>query len=529
MVKETRFYDLLEIPPTASDAQLKTAYKKGALRHHPGRSPTSSVANWVQLILYTLDKNRDNPAAAEKFKDISKAYEVLSDPQKRQVYDQYGEAGLSEQGGPGGMNAEDLFSQFFGGGGLGGMFGGQMREQGPKKARTIHHIHKVSLEDIYNGKTSKLALQRSIICPDCEGRGGKVGAVKTCTGCNGQGMKTMMRQMGPMIQRFQTVCPDCQGEGEMIRDKDRCRRCKGKKTDVEREVLYVHVDKGVPNGYKIDLHGKGDQMPGHVNGDVQFEIEQKPHTRFRRHGDDLQHEIRVSLYTAMAGGIITIQHLDAPAARWLEVILKPGEILTSSHTKVIDGQGMPSMRHHDPGNMIIKFSIQYPETISELTPVQKFGLKTLMGMRHQTETVAEKEMREKWETEYVKRLEQVRHQEMKDSRAGKHVMLVSELPPPPVEEAKPSDAMDVDGAPKKKMPPKPPAPAVLEGVGNERDPFSPKIVTMTDQPAPLIEPVLKLRDPVQSGDPRSNGTMMDDDDEEDGAQQGGERVQCASQ
>lgn len=110
------------------------------------------------------------------------------------------------------MAAEDLFAQFFGGGGgaFGGMFGGGgMRETGPKKARTIHHVHKVSLEDIYRGKISKLALQKSVICPGCEGRGGKEGAVKTCSGCNGAGMKTMMRQMGPMIQRFQTVCPDC--------------------------------------------------------------------------------------------------------------------------------------------------------------------------------------------------------------------------------------------------------------------------------------------------------------------------------
>ena len=116
----------------------------------------------------------------------------------------------------GGMAAEDLFAQFFGGGGfgggLGGMFGGGMRETGPKKARTIHHVHKVSLEDIYRGKVSKLALQKSVICASCDGRGGKEGAVRTCPGCNGAGMKTMMRQMGPMIQRFQTVCPDCQGE-----------------------------------------------------------------------------------------------------------------------------------------------------------------------------------------------------------------------------------------------------------------------------------------------------------------------------
>ncbi|MCJ1378254.1 DnaJ (Hsp40), sub A, member 4 [Xylographa soralifera] len=509
MVKETRLYDLLEIPPTASDAQLKTAYKKGALRHHP-------------------DKNRDNPTAAEKFKDISLAYEVLSDPQKRQVYDQYGEAGLSEQGGPGGMNAEDLFSQFFGGGGLGSMFGGQMREQGPKKARTIHHIHKVSLEDIFNGKTSKLALQRSILCPDCEGRGGKVGAVKTCTGCNGQGMKTMMRQMGPMIQRFQTVCPDCQGEGEMIRDKDRCRRCKGKKTDVEREILFIHVDKGVPNGYKINLYGQGDQTPGHKNGDVQFEIEQKPHPRFTRHGDDLRCEATVSLYTAIAGGIVNIHHLDAPAARWLEVILDPGEILNSTCTKRIKEHGMPSMRLHNPGDLIIKFHIQYPEKISEVTPVQQFGLKTLMGMRLRTETVAEKEMREKWEMEYVKRLEHLRHQEMKDKRAGKHVMLVSELPPPPKEDEKTSEDMDVDGASKHHKLNKPPAPAVLEGVGYERDPFSPE-VAVSKESVPLIEHIVKLDDVDQNRDPGTNGTMVDDEDEENGAQQGGERVQCASQ
>ncbi|MCJ1283737.1 Type I HSP40 co-chaperone [Xylographa opegraphella] len=502
MVKETRFYDLLEVPPTASDAQLKTAYKKGALRHHP-------------------DKNRDNPAAAEKFKDISKAYEVLADPQKRQVYDQYGEAGLSEQSGPGGMNAEDLFSQFFGGGGLGGMFGGQMREQGPKKARTIHHIHKVTLEDIYNGKTSKLALQRSIICPDCNGRGGKAGAVKTCTGCHGQGMKTMMRQMGPMIQRFQTVCPDCQGEGEMIRDKDRCRRCKGKKTDVERELLYIHVDKGVPNGYKIDLNGRGDQMPGHDNGDVQFEIEQKPHSRFLRSGDDLRHEVQVSLYTAIAGGIIYIKHLDAPSTRWLEVVIKPGEILVSNHTRRIKGQGMPSMRHHAPGDMIVKFSIQYPEKIPDLSPVQKFGLKTLLGMRHETETVAEKEMREKWEMEYVTRLENLRQQEMKDRRAGKHVMLVKELEP-----TDDKDTMDVDGESKNQKTAEPPAPAVLEGVGNERDPLS-AAITPAEKESSLIETVL-LGDVSQS-DPRSNGSMMDEEDEEDGAPQSGERVQCASQ
>jgi DnaJ family protein A protein 2 len=311
MVKETKFYDLLGVGPDASDAQLKTAYKKGALKFHP-------------------DKNAHNPDAEAKFKDISQAYEVLADPQKRQLYDQYGEEGLEQGGmGGGGMSAEDLFSQFFGGGGMGGfggMFGGGgMRDPGPKKARTIHHVHKVSLEDIYRGKVSKLALQKSVICPKCDGRGGKEGAVKTCAGCNGQGMKTMMRQMGPMIQRFQTVCPDCNGEGETIRDKDKCKQCSGKKTIVERKVLHVHVDRGVQSGTKLDFRGEGDQMPGVQPGDVQFEIEQKPHPRFQRKGDDLFYHAEIDLLTALAGGALYIEHLDE---RWLTVDIVPGEVVS---------------------------------------------------------------------------------------------------------------------------------------------------------------------------------------------------------
>ena len=325
------------------------------------------------------DKNPGNPAAAEKFKDISTAYEVLADPQKRSIYDQYGEKGLTEQGGAGGMNAEDIFSQFFGGGGLGGMFGGGMRDTGPKKARTIHHTHKVSLEDIYNGKTSKLALQKSVLCSDCDGRGGKAGAVKTCTGCGGAGMKTMMRQMGPMIQRFQTVCPDCSGEGEIIRDKDRCKKCKGKKTVIERKVLHVPVDRGVPNGYKINFDGEGDQIPGVQPGDVQFEIEEKDHPRFRRRGDDLVHTAKIHLYTALAGGVVHILHLDTKP-RWLVVNIYPGEVIQPGAVKMIRGQGMPSYRHHNPGNLYINFEIEFPTETPHMNDDQKMTLKSILGL-----------------------------------------------------------------------------------------------------------------------------------------------------
>lgn len=207
-----------------------------------------------------------------------------------------------------------------------------MSQQGPKKARPILHKHKVTLEDMYRGKVSKLALQKSVLCGTCDGRGGKEGAVKKCTGCEGRGVKLMMRQMGPMIQRFQTVCPDCNGEGEMIRDRDRCKTCKGKKTVVERKVLHVHVDRGVQTGKKIDFPGEGDQMPGVDPGDVQFEIEQKPHDRFVRKEDDLFYHAKIDLLTALAGGVIHVEHLDE---RWLNVEILPGEVIAQSKSEAL--------------------------------------------------------------------------------------------------------------------------------------------------------------------------------------------------
>lgn len=230
------------------------------------------------------------------------------------------------------MAAEDLFSQFFGGGGgggfggFGGMFGGGgQRDMGPRKARPILHKHKVSLEDMYRGKVSKLALQKSVLCSACNGRGGKEGAVKSCNGCEGRGVKTMLRQMGPMVQRFQTVCPDCNGEGETVREKDKCKQCKGKKTSVERKILHVPVDRGVQSGKKVEFPGEGDQVPGVEPGDVVFEIEQKPHPRFQRREDDLFYKAEIDLLTALAGGSVHIEHLDD---RWLNVEILPGEVIS---------------------------------------------------------------------------------------------------------------------------------------------------------------------------------------------------------
>ena len=225
-----------------------------------------------------------------------------------------------------GMDPQDLFSQLFGGGGGGGFFGGggRQRPQGPRKGKDLVHRVKVSLEDLYKGKTTKLALQKHVLCAKCNGKGGKEGAVKSCQGCNGQGIKVVLRQMGPMVQQLQQTCPDCNGEGEIINAKDRCKGCMGKKVNNERKVLEVNIDKGMKDGQTVTFPGEADQAPNVIPGDVVIAVEEKPHDRFKRKGDDLYMEVTIDLLTALAGGRFYIEHLDE---RTLQVNVIPGEII----------------------------------------------------------------------------------------------------------------------------------------------------------------------------------------------------------
>lgn len=355
MVKDTKYYDLLESSPDATEADLKKAYRKLALKYHPDK----------------------NPDAGDKFKDLSHAYEVLSDPQKRQIYDQYGEEGLSNDGmGGGGVSAEDLFSQLFGGGMFGG--GGRRNQQsGPRKGRDIAHGLKVTLQDLYLGKTSKLGLQKNVICSKCQGRGGKEGAVQTCKTCNGAGIKRIIRQMGPMMQELQQPCPDCRGEGQTIREKDKCKNCNGKKVVSEKKVLEVHIDKGMRDGQKISFPDEGDQFPGIIPGDIVIQLEEQPHPQFKRRGDDLYYEAKIDLLTALAGGQFNIQHLDE---RVLIVTILPGEVIKPGELKAILGEGMPSLRHHDQGNLYVKFDVDFPPP-NWTTPEQILALEQILPPR----------------------------------------------------------------------------------------------------------------------------------------------------
>ncbi|KNE65590.1 hypothetical protein AMAG_09570 [Allomyces macrogynus ATCC 38327] len=206
------------------------------------------------------------------------------------------------------------------------------------------HVLKVSLEDLYNGKTTKLALNKQVLCSPCGGKGTtKEGAEIACATCRGQGVRIQIRQIGPMIQQFQSA---------------------GKKVTNERKVLEVHIEKGMRDGTKITFRGESDQFPGMLPGDVVIILEEKPHDKFKRDGTQLYLEQSVDLLTALAGGQFAIKHLDG---RHLLVQVIQGEILTPGIVKIVPGEGFPTQRHHEFGDLHIKFNIDFP-TAADLDP-----------------------------------------------------------------------------------------------------------------------------------------------------------------
>ncbi|PIN07056.1 Molecular chaperone (DnaJ superfamily) [Handroanthus impetiginosus] len=334
----SRYYEILGVPKTASQDDLKKAYKKAAIKNHP-------------------DKGGD----PEKFKELAHAYEVLSDPEKREIYDQYGEDALKEgMGGGGGMHDPfDIFSSFFGGNPFGG---GSSRGRRQRRGEDVVHPLKVSLEDLYLGATKKLSLSRNVLCSKCNGKGSKSGASVKCLGCQGTGMKVTIRQLGPgMIQQMQHACNECKGTGETISDKDRCTQCKGEKVVQEKKVLEVHVEKGMQNGQKITFPGEADEAPDTVTGDIVFVLQQKEHAKFKRKGDDLFVEHSLTLTEALCGFRFILSHLDG---RQLLIKSEPGEVVKPNSFKAINDEGMPMYgRPFMKGKLYIHFNVEFPDSL----------------------------------------------------------------------------------------------------------------------------------------------------------------------
>jgi len=339
-MKDTEFYERLGVTTTATVEEIRKAYKKLAIKYHP-------------------DKNPNNADAIEKFKEISEAYEVLSDEKKREVYDRYGKDGLKD-GGVGFSSAEDIFSSFFGGP-FSSFFGGGGRGHGPQKGDDIVHEISVTLEDLYNSKLSKLAVTRNKICEKCSGTGTKTGSkAGKCSTCSGRGVRVIVRQLGPgMIQQMQTVCNDCGGKGESIGANDQCLECKGKKVVKEKKILQVQIDKGMKHGQKIVFSGEADEAPGLEGGDIIFVLSEKKHDIFKRNGNDLFIEQSIPLSEALAGTTFVFKHLDG---RQIYVKTEKGDVITPGEIKVISNEGMPHYRSpYTKGELYIKFNVEFPK------------------------------------------------------------------------------------------------------------------------------------------------------------------------
>ncbi|KAJ8633744.1 hypothetical protein MRB53_027080 [Persea americana] len=332
----TKYYEILGVSKSASQDELKKAYRKAAISHHP-------------------DKGGD----PEKFKELSQAYEALSDPEKREIYDQYGEDALKEgMGGGGGSHSPfDIFESFFGRSSFGG---GSSRGRRQKQGDDVVHSLKVSLEDLYNGTSKKLSLSKNVLCPKCKGKGSKSGASGRCYGCQGSGTKISTRRIGPgMIQQMQHVCSDCKGSGEVISEKDKCNQCKGNKVSQEKKVLEVHVEKGMQHGQKIVFEGEADEAPDTVAGDIVFVLQLKEHPKFKRKSDDLYVEHTLSLTEALCGFQFALTHLDG---RQLLIKSDPGEVIKPGQHKAINDEGMPQyQRPFMKGRLYIQFNVEFPD------------------------------------------------------------------------------------------------------------------------------------------------------------------------
>lgn len=313
-VDTTKLYETLGVEKNADEKEIKKAYRKLAVKHHP-------------------DKGGDE----QKFKEISAAYEVLSDPEKRSKYDKYGLDGISEEGGPGGRSADDIFSMFFGGG------SGRGRS-GPRKGDDVNHPIKVSLEDLYNGKTVKLAINRQV----------QVGEATMCRQCDGQGAVIELRQIAlGMVQQVQKRCTKCAGEGYCGETKK------------ERKVLEVHIEKGMKNGQKVVFRGMADEKPNMEPGDINFIVQEKEHELFKRKGADLLITKTLSLNEALCGFEWAVPHLDK---REIVIKSRPGEVIRPESAggqpfvKKVSGEGMPSKGNpFVKGDLYVLFTVEFPQ------------------------------------------------------------------------------------------------------------------------------------------------------------------------
>lgn len=347
------YYEILGVAKTASDEEIKKAYRKKAIQYHP-------------------DKNPGNKEAEEKFKEAAEAYEVLSNTEKRQRYDQFGHAGVSGAAGGGfsggGFSMEDIFSQFgdifgghFGGGfgGFGGFGGGGSRGgQRVNRGSNLRVRVKLNLAEIAKGAEKKIKIRKQVACSHCNGTGAEGGSsYSTCNTCRGTGAVT--RISNTILGRMQTqsVCPDCQGEGKIITRK--CTHCNGEGIVQQEEVITINIPAGVAEGMQLSMAGKGNAARrGGVSGDLLIVIEEEPHPELIRDENDLVFNLLLSFPTAALGGTVEIPTIDGRVKVKIESGTQPGKVLR------LRGKGLPSVNQYGTGDLLVNISVYVPESLS---------------------------------------------------------------------------------------------------------------------------------------------------------------------
>jgi len=358
------YYEILEVSRTATPEEIKKAYRQQALKFHP-------------------DKNPDNKEAEEKFKEAAEAYEVLSDPEKRQRYDQYGHAGVGNSGsGFSGfgqsMSMDEIFRHFgdiFGGGGFddpfGSVFGG-----GGRGRKSVNHGSnlrvkvKLTLEEIAQGVEKKIKVNKYIKCNTCKGTGAKGGsAYQTCSTCHGTGHVT--RVTSTFLGQMQTTsaCPQCGGEGQIITDK--CPDCAGNGIIKGEEVISIRIPLGVSEGMQLSVNGKGNAAArGGVPGDLYVQIEEIQHAYLVREGDNLHYEHFISITEAALGTSAEVPTIDGKA----KIKIEPGS--QSGKVRRLKGKGLPNVNQWEgKGDLLITISVWIPRTLTkeEKSILEKLG------------------------------------------------------------------------------------------------------------------------------------------------------------
>ena len=273
----------------------------------------------------------------------------MSNPDKRAVYDKYGEEGLK----PGlGHMPEDMFDMF------------SKKNKGPKKTKSVMHPVSCSLEELYNGKKSRVKITRDRFCEKCNGQGGEHGESVKCVVCLGSGMILKQEMMGfGQFAEKKTYCDVCDGLGEVYTNITRCRECQGKCVVQKPKVIEVTIDKGSYDGTKYIFHGESDEAPKKEAGDIVFVVAEKKHEIFKRKGADLLMNKEISLLEAMCGVDFTIQHLNGESFR---VKTEEGQVIKPDQILTVPEKGMPFYKNaYKYGNLFIMFKVQFPDRINE--------------------------------------------------------------------------------------------------------------------------------------------------------------------